>query len=178
MRTAVILWLTLALAPAWGQLKEREDPVVPRSSTGGLVDEDEDIVQDTTYAFNPIQARKEFKIGGFYAKKNNHRAASARFLEATKWDPTYAEAYWRLGNSREELRQYNLAIEAYRKYIQLEPDGKESKDARKRVSRLEPLLYLPAPADGEAGAQKETSGVDSGKFPVDEEPKSESSNSR
>lgn len=147
MRAAFILWLALALVPAWGQLKEREDPVVPRSPSGGLVDEDEDIVQDTTYAFNPIQARKEFKIGGFYAKKGNHRAASARFLEATKWDSTYAEAYWRLGNSREELKQYNLAIEAYRKYLQLDPNGKESKDAQKRISRLEPLLDHPAPPD-------------------------------
>ena len=175
---AVIFWLTLALAPAWGQLKEREEPVAPRSATGGLVDEDEDIVQDTTYAFNPIQARKELKIGEFYSKKSNYRAASARFLEATKWDPTYAEAYWRLGNSREELRQYNLAIEAYRKYIQLEPDGKESKNAAKRVSRLEPLLNLPAEGGGEAGAQKEASGVESGKLPVGVEPKPESSSSR
>lgn len=159
MRPAVILWLALALAPAWGQLREREDPIVPRSSTGGLVDEDEDIVQDTTYAFNPIQARKEFKIGEFYAKKSNHRAASARFLEATKWDPAYSEAYWRLGNSREELKQYNLAVEAYRKYLQLEPDGKESKDARKRVSRLEPLLNLPAPAEGGAGEEKDDDAV-------------------
>lgn len=147
MKPAIILWLALALAPAWGQLKEREDPVVPRSPSGGLVDEDEDIVQDTTYAFNPIQARKEFKIGEFYAKKGNQRAASARFLEATKWDSTYAESYWRLGNSREELKQYNLAIEAYRKYLQLDPNGKESKDARKRIARLEPLLDLPAPPD-------------------------------
>jgi tetratricopeptide (TPR) repeat protein len=171
VRPAVILWLALALVPAWGQLKERADPVVPRSPSGGLVDEDEDIVQDTTYAFNPIQARKEFKIGGFYAKKGNHRAASARFLEATKWDPGYAEAYWRLGNSREELKQYNLAIEAYRKYLQLEPGGKVSKEAQKRASRLEPLLNLPAPPHAEAGSPDNQAGAPSEKLPPGEETK-------
>jgi tetratricopeptide (TPR) repeat protein len=178
VRTVVILWLALGLAPAWGQLKEREDTVVPRSPSGGLLDEDEDIVQDTTYAFNPIQARKEFKIGGFYAKKGNHRAASARYLEATKWDPSYAEAYWRLGESREELKQYNFAIEAYRKYLQLEPEGRESKEAQKRVSRLEPLLDLPAPPNTEAGGQEPRPGTPSDNLPLNEKSKSPPSNNQ
>jgi len=151
-----ILWLWLALIPAWGQLKERADPALPRSPSGGLVDEDEDILKETSYAFNPIQARKEFKVGGFYAKKGNHRAASARFLEATKWDPSFSEAYWRLGNSREELKQYNLAIEAYRKFLQLDPDSKDAKEAKERVARLEPLLNLPEPAEAKADASKDS----------------------
>lgn len=160
----------------WGQLKERTEPPPSTPSAGGLIDEDEDIVQDPNYAFNPIQARKEFKIGGFYAKKGNHRAASARFLEATKWDPAYAAAYWRLGDSREELKQYNLAIEAYRKYLQLEPDGKEAKNAKKRIARLEPLLSQPAPS----GADVDTDAAEtpSGKPPDGEPPKASPATSR
>jgi hypothetical protein len=58
VRTVVILWLALGLAPAWGQLKEREDTVVPRSPSGGLLDEDEDIVQDTTW----VPSRRHSKM--------------------------------------------------------------------------------------------------------------------
>jgi tetratricopeptide (TPR) repeat protein len=100
-------------------------------------DEDEDVLPQTEYAFNPIQAKKDLKIGDFYWKKGNHRAAAARYLEATRWNPTFADAYWKLGEAREKLNQPAEALDAYRKFLGAESEGKRAEEAHKRIEELE-----------------------------------------
>lgn len=118
-----------------GQLKEREQD--PLELPANMRDEDEDIISGPTYAFNPIQAKKEVKVGNFYARKGSHRAAAARYLEATRWNPSYAEAFWKLGRAREELGQNQQALDAYQSFLKLEPGGKRSREIRSRLSELE-----------------------------------------
>ena len=118
-----------------GQLKEREQD--PLELPANMRDEDEDIISGPTYAFNPIQAKKEVKVGNFYARKGSHRAAAARYLEATRWNPSYAEAFWKLGQAREELGQNQQALDAYQSFLKLEADGKRAREIRSRLSELE-----------------------------------------
>lgn len=110
-------------------------------------EEDEDLVQDTEYAFNPVQAAKEFKIGNFYWKKGSFRAAAGRYEEATRWDPDFADAYWKLAEAHEKVAEKELvetkkvvalsaARSAYEKYIELKPDSKQAKKARERLAQL------------------------------------------
>lgn len=117
----------------------------------GLVDEDEEYApQEQVYAFNPVQARNELKVGVYYAKKGNHRAAVGRFLAATKWDASFGEAYWRLGAARQELGQIEGAVEAFGRYLDLEPRGKRARQARTRIAKLEVAARRTAPgADSE-----------------------------
>ncbi len=134
------------------QFKER--PAAPPApnpatdSTAGLVDEDEDVLPETEYVFNPLKAKRDLKIGNFYTKKKNHRAAAARYLEATRWNPQYGEAYWRLGRARDKMEQAAEALEAYRTYLQVEPEGKQAAAAKKRVAALEKTIeQLPLAAE-------------------------------
>ena len=120
---------------ASAQLKDREKNVLELPPN--MKDEDEDVAEETTYVFNPIQAKREVKVGRFYEKKGNHRAAAGRYLEATRWNPSFAEAYWRLGRAREKMSQGQQALDAYRKYLELDPNGAKSKDVRKKVGVLE-----------------------------------------
>jgi tetratricopeptide (TPR) repeat protein len=60
-----------------------------------------------------------------------------RYLEATRWDPNYAEAYWKLGRSRQKLDQPREALEALTKYLELEPGGKNAGEARHQIAQLE-----------------------------------------
>ena len=143
MRLAILVALFFIAGAAPAQLKERPDVEPVTDQAGGLVDEDEDLLPTTTYAFNPIQAKKDLKIGDFYAKKGNSRAAAARYLEATKWNPQYAEAYWKLAAARDELGQNAHAIDAYRSYLALEPNGKQAKQAQARVAQLAAALNSP-----------------------------------
>ena len=102
-----------------------------------LVDEDEEYTtRQQVYAFNPVQARKELKVGLYYSKKGSHRAAAGRYLEATRWDTNLAEAYWRLGMAREKLGQDVEAIDAYTQFLNLEPTVKKAREVRKRLARL------------------------------------------
>ncbi len=135
MRSLLLVCFLSAPFAGEAQLKERSE--APREEDFDLVDEDEDQLVEKRYVFNPILAKKEFKVGNFYAKKGSHRAAAGRYLEATRWDPHYSEAYWKLGRSREKLKQADAALEAYHKYLGLEPAGKYSKNALKRIAAVE-----------------------------------------
>ena len=122
----------------------------PDSSTE-FVDEDEDYAQrKQTYAFNPLQARNELKVGNYYAKKGSHKAAAGRYLEATRWDANFGEAFWRLGMAREQLGQPKEALEAYTNYLAIEPRGKKASQVRARAEQLrKSIASLPLAARDE-----------------------------
>lgn len=116
----------------------------------GMVDEDEEVLTETQYVFNPIQARKDVKVGDFYAKKGNYRAAAGRYSEAVKWDPNFAEAYLKLAEARDKLDQPAEALKAYRAYLRLDPDGKKARKAEERLAELEKEAALPPAAAEDA----------------------------
>lgn len=143
MRLAILFAILLFAGTASAQLQERKAAAPIADENAALVDEDEDLLPQTSYAFNPVQAKNDVKIGHFYAKKGNHRAAAARYLEATKWNPQSSEAYLRLAESRDELDQGPQALDAYRSYLALEPDGKQAKRSKERIAQLEEALKNP-----------------------------------
>lgn len=116
----------------------------------GLVDEDEQYApREQVYAFNPVQARAELKVGIYYSKKGSHRAAAGRYREATRWDSNFAEAYWRLGIALEKLDKPREALEAYASFLTIEPAGKKAREVGKRLARLRRTAEeLPLAAQG------------------------------
>ena len=97
-------------------------------------EEDESFVKKE-YTFNPLQATTELRIGNYYFKKGNYRAAAQRFTEATKWDPGLAEAYLRLGEAKEKQKDPKAAREAFAKYLEVSPDAKNAADVKKRMDK-------------------------------------------
>ncbi|MDQ2946460.1 MAG: hypothetical protein M3Y27_11040 [Acidobacteriota bacterium] len=69
-----------------------------------------------------------------HPKKKNYRAAAKRFSEATKWNPTYAEAFLRLGEAEEKLRDKTAIRQAYEKYLELQPDAKNAAEIQKKLA--------------------------------------------
>ncbi len=96
-------------------------------------EEDETLVQKE-YTFNPIQAKKEVEVGNQYFRKGSYRAASLRYREAAKWDENYAEAYRRLGEACEKLKDAACLRKAYEKFLTLAPDSKEAARIRKLLT--------------------------------------------
>ena len=96
-------------------------------------EEDVTLTETKEYTFNPLQAEKEVRTGNFYAKKGNQKAASVRFREATKWNPGFAEAWLRLGESLEKRKDGKGAKEAYAKYLELAPDAKNAALIKKKL---------------------------------------------
>lgn len=147
---AVCAAMLLALcASAAAQLKGPDER--PPAEPPAMVDEDEEFVAPTAYVFNPIQAQYEMKVGDHYAKKGSHRAAVGRYIEATRWNPSFALAFWKLGRSREKLNQPAQALEAYKTFLGLESTGSRARQTRKRMAELEKAVEAlpPAAADRE-----------------------------
>ena len=97
--------------------------------------EEDESLAPKVYALNPVQAKKEITAGDYYFKKPNLSAAAKRYLEATRWDPGSAEAFLKLGETREKLHEYGPAREAYLKYIEIGEDPKEKDAIRKRMAK-------------------------------------------
>ncbi len=95
--------------------------------------EEDETLKPKVYDFNPLAAEKALKAGEFYFKKANFTAASARFLEAGKYNPTLAQAFLRLGEAYEKNFKPVEALEAYRKYIELAPDSKQAAALKKKI---------------------------------------------
>ncbi len=95
---------------------------------------EDEALKPKEYSFNPLQANKEVEIGNYYLKKHSYRAAVKRFTEATKWNPTDAMAFLRLGEADEKLKDAAAAQAAYAKYLELQPDAKNADSIRKKLS--------------------------------------------
>lgn len=125
--------LYLALAQVWAAAQQQPDkpPVVEIEPP-----EEDEASKPKEYAFNPLQAEKELRIGNFYWKKKSYRAAAMRYEEATKWNPGYADAWFKLGEAREKMNQSAEARAAYEQFLDLAEDDKRAAEVKKRMSKL------------------------------------------
>jgi tetratricopeptide (TPR) repeat protein len=102
----------------------------------GLPPEEDKSISVKEYAFNPIQAQKEIRTGNYYYKKGAFRAAAGRFEEATRWNNGDSEAWLRLGEAEEKLKDNKAASKAYTKYLELASDAKNAEEIRKKLEKL------------------------------------------
>jgi len=117
------------------QLKKRSpDQSKPEQQQDQEPPEEDESIKPKTYSFNPLEAEKDLKVGLYYFKKGNYKASTSRFREATLWNPTYAEAFLRLGESEEKLKDKKAADEAYSKYLALSPDAKDAEAIKKKLA--------------------------------------------
>jgi TolA-binding protein len=107
---------------------------------GELPDEEDTSHKQIEYHFNPLRAKKEFDAGMFYFHQGDfrgYRAAAPRFLEATRWNPGWAEAYLKLGEAEARLKHDDEARKALAKVLELDPKSKEAKEAKKLNAKLQ-----------------------------------------
>ena len=129
-RALLALGLAAVLWEAPPQPAPPKDPAEPAEEDASLVTRE--------HTFNPLQATKEIQVGQFYMKKGAYKSAALRFEEATKWNPQLPEAWLRLGAAREKLKDTQGMREAYEKYLELDPEAKDGKEIRKKLSTKKP----------------------------------------
>ena len=123
-------------APAEKEQKakqKRPRPLEP--SLESLMDDEPDKPKE--YTLNPAQAEQEIKVGNYYLKKGNTSAAIKRYEEATRWNPAWPVPYLKLGQVYEKKDEPERAVMAYRKFVEMAPNDKQSRDLRKKIERLE-----------------------------------------
>ncbi len=137
----------LLLSAVWAGAQENKDQQKPdkpelqrdrkpQPSRQAVPEEEDKNVKEQEYSFNPLQAEREVQTGNYYFKKGSYRAAAGRFREATKWNEGYAEAWLRLGESEEKLKDPKEAREAYQKYLELASDAPRAPEIRKKLNKL------------------------------------------
>ena len=117
------------------QLKKR-DSAPPAKQESAVPPEEDKSLAVREYGFNPVQAQKEIRTGNYYFKKGSYRAAAGRFEEATKWNSGEPEAWLRLAEAEEKLREKKAAHDAYEKYLELASDAKNADEIRKKLEKL------------------------------------------
>lgn len=106
-----------------GAAKEQEPP-----------EEDESLIPKE-YTLNPLESERNITAGNFYFKKGNYRAAARRYLEATRWDPGSSEAFLKLGEADEKVKDFAAAREAYTKYLAIVPEAKNAQALKKKIEK-------------------------------------------
>ena len=122
--------------PANAPKLERERPPEKTSDKEAAPPEEDTTIGATTYSFNPLQAKKDIEVGNEYAKKHNFRAAANRYTSATKYNDGDAEAWLKLGETEEKLKDKQAARDAYQKYLDIASDSKNASEIRKRLEKL------------------------------------------
>jgi tetratricopeptide (TPR) repeat protein len=95
--------------------------------------EEDESLKPKEFSFNPLEAERDIRVGNYYFKRKNYPAALSRYQEATKWNPTMAQAYLRIGETAEKMKDKATAKQAYSKYIELSPDSKEAERLKKKL---------------------------------------------
>jgi tetratricopeptide (TPR) repeat protein len=139
----------LAFAASAGAQEQKEQQAPPKPElqrdrkskqgqpTRQAIPEEEDAnVKNQEHSFNPLQAQREVQTGNYYFKKGSYRAAAGRFREATQWNEGYAEAWLRLGEAEEKLKDPKEAREAYQKYLELASDSPKAPEIRKKLEKM------------------------------------------
>jgi tetratricopeptide (TPR) repeat protein len=78
----------------------------------------------------------EFNLGVLYRRMQQQEKAVSHYEEALRLDEKMTAAYWDLANLYSQMKQYNEAIEAFNKYLELAKDSKDAPIAKKRIQEL------------------------------------------
>jgi tetratricopeptide (TPR) repeat protein len=141
-----LLLLALGIAPLQAQNNpgteeprqelKRQHPTPATSNDEAIPPEEDETIAPQHYDFNPVQAKREIKVGNYYFRRSNFRAAATRFREATRWNEGEAQAWLRLGEASEKLKDPDTARQAYTKYLAIVPTAKDAAEIRARIERL------------------------------------------
>ncbi|HKR27709.1 MAG TPA: tetratricopeptide repeat protein [Acidobacteriaceae bacterium] len=91
---------------------------------------------DARSIHEPNLGKKDVQVGMFYLKSGDYKGAYDRFSEASRIDPSNADAVFGLAESARHLNHRDEAIRNYRLYLSALPDGPRAKAARKGLKDL------------------------------------------
>ena len=130
-----LLWTLLAAAVLCAQQDKasKSKPADSQKVQEQVPPEEDENLKPRVYPFNPLEAQNDLKVGNFYFKQGKYKAALNRFREATRFNPSFAEAFLRLGDAEEKMGDKEAASDAYQKYLDLAPDAKNANAVKKKI---------------------------------------------
>lgn len=96
--------------------------------------EEDESIAPRKYVLNPLESERNIQVGDLYFKtKKDYRAARSRYLDATRFNPSSAKAFFRLGEAETKLKNKDAADKAFQKVISLDPKSKLATEAKKKI---------------------------------------------
>jgi tetratricopeptide (TPR) repeat protein len=138
---ACLLQLSI-LSPASGRQSQSSSqqpqpkPAQPPSEDDQNPPEEDESVAPEKFVLDPLESERNVRIGNFYmhqGRPDGYRAALHRYERATKFNPGNVEAFYKIGEAQEKLKNKDGAKAAFKKVVQMAPDSKFAKEARKKL---------------------------------------------
>ena len=82
------------------------------------------------------RAEEDVKVGRYYLSQRDYVGAYGRFQEAARLDPVNVEAIYGVAASAEGLHKTDEAVENYKLYLQVAPDGEHAKAAERSLKNF------------------------------------------
>jgi tetratricopeptide (TPR) repeat protein len=98
--------------------------------------EEDESVAPKKYVLNPLEAERNIKVGDFYWSKKDFVGALSRYKDATRYNPSSAEAFLKVAEAQEKLHNPMAAKAAFQKVISLAPDSKFAATAKKKLGSI------------------------------------------
>ena len=127
-----MILLTCALCAQQEKADKTKPADQPKTQAPAPPEEDENL-KPKEYPFNPLEAENDVKVGNFYFRQGKYKAALNRFREATRYNPSFPDAFLRLGDAEEKMGDKQAASDAYQKYLELAPDAKNAESIKKKI---------------------------------------------
>lgn len=86
---------------------------------------------------DPKRAAEDVKVGKFYMDTEDWKGAYDRFQDALHFEPDNADAAYGMAEAAARMNLSPQAIAAYKKYLDMDPDGPHAKASLKALKKLE-----------------------------------------
>ena len=130
----------LLTQPGFSQTKGSSQTQNPKQPTQNPPDEtlppeEDESVAPEKFVLNPLESDRNIRVGNFYWHKADYHAALARYERASKYNPNSPEAFFKIGEAEERLKNQDAAKIAFQRVIQIAPDSKFAHDAEKKLEK-------------------------------------------
>ena len=88
---------------------------------------------------DPVLAKKDTSVGGYYLETGNYQGALLRYKEAMASDPANVDAIFGAAEAQRMLKQNAEAARNYQLYLDILPNGPKAKQALKALKALKAL---------------------------------------
>jgi hypothetical protein len=109
-------------------------PGVSSSQSGGEPDNPTGAAPQVN---DPVRAKKDADVGGFYLKNGDYEGALLRYQDAMAVDPTNVDAIFGLAETQQMLKKNADAARNYQLYLDVVPNGPKAKQAMKALKTLQ-----------------------------------------
>ncbi len=112
------------------QEDRRRKPVLIRA------DQTEQGSAEKVYEHDPEKAKENVKIGDFYFRRDNLKAAADRYREAIQYNKGWSEPYEKLIRALEKDSEYAKAVAVCEEFLEHNADSSQARHFEAAIKRL------------------------------------------